>query len=233
MAQHLDLEEQEQLDQIKHFWKQYGNLITWTLIVVLGAFAAWNGYQYWQRTQAAKSAALYEELDRAAKSGDLPKLERAFADIKEKFGSTDYAQQAGLLVAKVFFETGKPDPAKGALSWVAEKSGNVAYRSVAKLRLAAVLAGDKAYDDALKQLSGEFPKEFDGLVADRKGDLLALQGKSAEARAAYQQAYAALPTDVDYRRLVEFKLSSLGGEALAVQGPSLTTGAGSAPATTQ
>jgi hypothetical protein len=29
MAKHLDLEEQEQLDQLKHFWKQYGNLITW------------------------------------------------------------------------------------------------------------------------------------------------------------------------------------------------------------
>jgi predicted negative regulator of RcsB-dependent stress response len=233
MAQHLDLEEQEQLDQLKHFWKQYGNLITWTLIVVLGAFASWNGYQYWQRNQAARSAALYEELDRAAKAGDLPKLERAFADIKEKFGGTDYAQQAGLLVAKVFFENGKADAAKEALVWVADKSGSLAYRSVAKLRLAAVLAGDKAYDDALKQLSGEFPKEFDGLVADRKGDVLALQGKSAQARTAYQQAYAALPIDVDYRRLVEFKLSSLGGETLPVQGAVQATGAGSGPASTQ
>jgi len=50
MAQHLDLEEQEQLDELKHFWKQYGNLITWALIAVLSAFAAWNGYQYWQRS---------------------------------------------------------------------------------------------------------------------------------------------------------------------------------------
>jgi hypothetical protein len=35
MAKHLDLEEQEQLDQLKHFWNQYGNLITWVLIAVL------------------------------------------------------------------------------------------------------------------------------------------------------------------------------------------------------
>jgi predicted negative regulator of RcsB-dependent stress response len=53
MAKHLDLEEQEQLDDLKHFWKSYGNLITWTLIVAFGAYAAWNGWQYWQRTQAA------------------------------------------------------------------------------------------------------------------------------------------------------------------------------------
>lgn len=230
MAQHLDLEEQEQLDQIKHFWKQYGNLITWTLILVLGAFAAWNGYQYWQRNQAAKSAALYEELDRAAKAGDLTKLERAFADIKDKFGQTDYAQQAGLLAAKVFVENGKSDSAKAALNWVADKSDSAAYRSVAKLRLAAVLAEDKAYEEALKLLSSEFPKEFDGLVADRKGDLLALQGKSAQAKAAYLQAYETLPVDVDYRRLVEFKLSALGGDPLAAQ---RAVGAGSAPVANQ
>ncbi len=66
MAKQLDLEEQEQLDQIKHFWKQYGNLITWVLIAALGAYAGWNGYQYWQRSQAAQASALYDELERLA-----------------------------------------------------------------------------------------------------------------------------------------------------------------------
>lgn len=210
MAQHLDLEEQEQLDQLKHFWKQYGNLITWALILVLGAFASWNGYQYWQRNQAAKSAALYDEIERAAKAVDLAKLERAFGDIKDKFGSTEYAQQAGLLSAKVFFENNKADLAKAALTWVVEKSNNTGYQSIAKLRLSAVLAEAKAYDDALKQLSGSFPQEFDGLVADRKGDLLALQGKTVEAKVEYSKAYNALSSAIDYRRLVEFKLNALG-----------------------
>ena len=210
MAQHLDLEEQEQLDQIKHFWNQYGNLITWALILVLGAFAAWNGYQYWERNQSAKSAALYDEVNRAAQATDLPKLERAFGDIKDKFGGTDYAQQAGLLAAKVLADHGKADAAKAALAWVAEKSDNLGYQTVAKLRLAALLADAKSYDDALKQLSGTFPKQFEGLVADRKGDVLALQGKSADAKAEYVKAYAALPVGTDYRRLVEFKLNALG-----------------------
>jgi predicted negative regulator of RcsB-dependent stress response len=53
MASHLDLEEQEQLDQIKHFWAKFGNLITWVLLIVLTAYAGWNGWQYWQRDQAA------------------------------------------------------------------------------------------------------------------------------------------------------------------------------------
>jgi predicted negative regulator of RcsB-dependent stress response len=210
MAQHLDLEEQEQLDQLKHFWKQFGNLITWALILVMGSFAAWNGYQYWQRNQAMKSAQLYDEVDRAAKAKDLPKLERAFGDIKDKFGGTEYAQQAGLLASKVFFENDKVDVAKAALTWVAERSGNAGYQAIAKLRLAAILADNKAYDEALKLISGDVPKEFDGLVADRKGDILALQGKSTEAKTEYSKAYAALPASVDYRHLVEFKLNALG-----------------------
>ena len=42
MATQLNLEEQEQLDELKHFWKQWGNLITWVAIAVLGTYAAWN-----------------------------------------------------------------------------------------------------------------------------------------------------------------------------------------------
>ena len=37
MATQLDLQEQEQLDALKAFWKQYGNLITWLLILLVGA----------------------------------------------------------------------------------------------------------------------------------------------------------------------------------------------------
>ena len=80
MASHLDLEEQEQLAELKHFWKTYGNLISWVLIVVLGSYAAWNGWQYWQRNQAAKASALYEEVEKAVIAQDLTRIERSVAD---------------------------------------------------------------------------------------------------------------------------------------------------------
>lgn len=79
MAKHLNLEEQEQLDQLKNFWVRYGNLVTWVLIAVFGSVAAWNGWNYWQRTQATKAAALFQELDRAAQSNDAERIERALA----------------------------------------------------------------------------------------------------------------------------------------------------------
>jgi len=210
MATHLDLEEQEQLDQIKHFWKQYGNLISWLLIVVLGGFAAWNFYQYWNRQQAAQASAMFDEVERAAQAGDPAKIERAFTDMKDKFGGTTYAQQAGLLAGKALFDKGNVDGAKTALTWVADKASDEGYQALARLRLASVLVEAKAYDDAMKQLSASFPTEYTALVADRKGDVLALQGKKAESIAEYQKAYKGFEERTDYRRLVEIKLNALG-----------------------
>ncbi len=210
MAKHLDLEEQEQLDDLKHFWRQYGNLITWALIAVFGTIAAWNGWHYWQRTQAAQAATMYDEVERAAQAGDAERVERAFADMKDRFARTTYAQQAGMLAAKVLIEKGNTDAARAALAWVADKSSDEGYQAVARLRLAGVLVQAKAYDDALKQLAGDFPLSFQPLVADRRGDVYILQGKKAEARAEYVKAYKNSDERAEYRRLVEVKLSALG-----------------------
>jgi predicted negative regulator of RcsB-dependent stress response len=212
MANHLDLDEQEQLDQFKHFWKQYGNLITWVLIVVLGAFAAWNAYEYWQRSQATQAAAMFDEVERSIATGDVAKVERALSDMNAKFGSSSYAQQAGLLAAKTFYEKGNLDASKKALATVAEKASDVGYQAIAKLRLSSALIESKNYDDALKQVSGTFPKEFQPMAADRRGDVLALQDKPAEAKAEYVKAYKGFDERSGYRRLVEVKLNALGGD---------------------
>ncbi|SFC40951.1 Putative negative regulator of RcsB-dependent stress response [Polaromonas sp. OV174] len=210
MAKHLDLEEQEQLDELKHFWKQYGNAITWALIVVLGAFAAWNGYHYWQRNQASQASVMYDEIERAVQSGDTARIDRSLADMKDRFGSTTYAQQAGLLAAKAYYDKGNVDASRAALNWVADKSSDEGYQAIAKLRLAGLLLEKKAYDEALQQLAGPFPKDFVALAEDRRGDVLMAQGKKAEAKAEYEKAYKGLDERAEYRRLVEVKLNALG-----------------------
>ena len=217
MAKHLDLEQQEQLDEIKHFWKQYGNLITWALVVVLGAFAAWNGYQYWQRSQAAQAAVMFEEIERAVQSGDIARIDRTLIDMKERFASTAYAQQAGLLAAKTYYDKNNVEAARTTLVWVAEKSSDPGYQAIAKLRLAGILLEQKSYDTALQQLAGTFPKAFEGLASDRRGDILMVQGKKAEAKAEYEKAWKALDERAEYRRMVEVKLNALGVDPTAGQ----------------
>lgn len=210
MANQLDLEEQEQLDQIKHFWRQYGNAITWVLIVVMGAFASWNGYRYWQRSQAQQAAALFDEMDRAVMAADAARMERVFSDMKDKFASTVYAQQSGLLVARQYVNLGKSDAAKAALSWVAEQSSDAGYQALARLRLAGISIESKNFDEAMKLLSMSYPASFEALVADRKGDVFVLQGDKVKAIAEYEKAHRRFEPGTEYRRLVEVKLNALG-----------------------
>ncbi len=210
MANQLDLEEQEQLDQLKHFWAQYGNAISWLLIAVFGVFAAWNGYQMWQRSQATQAAALFDELERVVKGADSAKTQRALDDMKERFASTTYAMQAGLLVAKSQQEAGAGDAARATLGWVAGQSTDSALADIAKLRLSALLIESRAYDEALLALEGVQSPEFEALRADRRGDIYALQGKRDLAKQEYQSAYRAMDERTDYRRLVDIKLAALG-----------------------
>jgi predicted negative regulator of RcsB-dependent stress response len=210
MAKALDLDEQEQLDQIKHFWRTWGNLISWILIAVLGSYAAWNGYQYWERSQATKAAALFDEVERAVGSGDLARVERSLADMKDKFGRTQFAQQSALLAAKTLQAQGKVDAARDALGWVVNGATDTGYRDIARLRLAALQLDNKAYDDALKLLGSDFTPEMSGLAADLRGDVLQAKGQSAEAVSAYQQAWKKLADTPDYRLLVKAKLNALG-----------------------
>ncbi len=212
MASHLDLEEQEQLASLKHFWNKYGNLISGVLIVVFGSIAAYNGWNWWQNQQAAKASALHGELERVVQSGDPVRVQRVLQDLRDQFGGTTYAQQGSLIAARALLDAGKPEEAKAALRWVIDKAADDGYQAVARLRLAGLLGDARQFDEALKLLDAKMPAAFAGLAADRRGDLLQLQGKKPEALDAYQKAWQALEPRADLRRLVEVKIAALGGE---------------------
>jgi len=215
MATQLDLQEQEQLDALKAFWKTYGNLVTWLLILALAAVAGWNGWNWWQRDQAVKAGAMFDELERAAVAGDADRTGRIFGDLKERFPRTAFTQQGGLAAAKVQFDKGQVDAAMGTLTWLAENASEDEIRTIARLRLAGLLSDGKKYDEALKQIDAAKAAGFEALAQDRRGDVLSAMGKPAEARAAYQAAWAAMEEKVEYRRLVEAKLTALGAPPAA------------------
>jgi predicted negative regulator of RcsB-dependent stress response len=212
MASHLDLEEQEQLDELKHFWKRWGDLITWVLIIVLGGYAAWMGWQSYQGKQAAQAAALYDTVERAALNNDVALLDRSVTDIKDKFAATTYAQQAALLAARVYNDKDRKADAKAQLTWVIDKADDEGYQVLARLRLASMLVEDKAYDEARKQLTVKAPEAFAPLLADRLGDLAMLQAQPADAIQHYKNAWKGFEPNAEYRRLVAVKLAALGAD---------------------
>ncbi|MHA6821898.1 YfgM family protein [Ralstonia pseudosolanacearum] len=207
-----DLEEQEQLESLKHWWRDNGNVVTWIVIVVLLALAGWFGWKNWQRKQAGEASVLYEQVQKAVDAKDAEKIKRAAADMEDKFGRTAYAQMGALSAAKALYEANDAAGAKAQLQWTIDHAGDDEYKAVAKLRLAGLLLDEKAYDQGLALVSGDVAPAFAALYADRRGDLLVAQNKKDEARTAYKLALEKFgQADASARQIVQFKLDALGG----------------------
>ncbi|MFA8329477.1 YfgM family protein [Burkholderia ubonensis] len=204
-------DEQESIESLKAWWARWGNLTTWIVLAALVVAAGFNGWNFWQRRQAAQASGLYEQVQKAAASNDKATMARAAADMEDKYGGTPYAQMTALAAAKVLYAAGDAAGAKAQLQWAVDHAKDDEYKQIAKLRLASLLLDEKAYDAGLALLSGTPIDAFKGLVADRRGDLLAAQGKAGDARAAYKLALDSLPKeDMSARQLVQFKLDALG-----------------------
>jgi predicted negative regulator of RcsB-dependent stress response len=206
-----DHDEQEQLAALKAWWNQYGNLVTWLLIIALSVYAGWTGWNYYQRNQANQASQLYDELQKAVAAKDQVKVQRAAVDMQEKFGRTAYAQMGALAAAKAAFDAGDLKTAKAQLQWAIDNGRDDEYKTVAKVRLAGILLDEKAFDEGLQLLSGDFPAAFAGIVAERKGDILLAQEKVDEARAAYQAALDKTDQRNPGRQLIQLKLDAIGG----------------------
>jgi len=204
-----DLEEQEQLAELKAWWKEHGGTVILGATLALAAFGAWNGWMWYQRSQAAQAAVLYDALQKAARANDLKAIRDTAGAILENFPRTAYAPLAALVSAKVQFQAGDPKTACAQLEWVVEHANNDQIRSIATLRLASVLLDDKEPDAALKVLEAKPHPGFEALYAMQRGDILASQKRRAEARAAYQAALEkAQPGAV--RETLRLKLDALG-----------------------
>ncbi|MBS7405404.1 MAG: tetratricopeptide repeat protein [Oxalobacter sp.] len=205
-----DLEEQEQLESIKAWWKKHGNWITWVLIIALGCYAAYAYWGYYQRKQAAQASQLYYEMQNAVMADDNERALRVAKDTQEKFGSTAYAPMVTLVAAKMAYEDNNTDVAKEQLKWVVDNAKQDGYKAIARIRLAGILLDEKAYDEGLSLLSANFPTAFASLVEDRKGDFYVAQNRLDEARTAYRTALDKADQNDPGRQLIQLKLEDLG-----------------------
>jgi len=205
-----DLEEQEQLAELKAWWKQYGKLVMLVVAAFLLSLSAFQGWRYYRNNQAQAAAALYSQLEQADQSGDGKKVRAIAAQIVNQYGSTAYAVLGSLVAARHAFAGGDLVEAKARLQWVAENSREDEIRDLARLRLAAVLLDEKKYAEALELIAKKPVDSMVGSYADLKGDILAAQGKVAEARSAYQLALDTSDANSPYRATLQLKLDSLG-----------------------
>ncbi len=214
-----DLEEQEQLDELKTWWTMYGNLVTGILVAVALAVAGWQGWNWWQRQQAAQASAVFSALQTATAQRDAKRARAQAGELIDKYSVTSYAGMGALLAARVQVDAGDMKNARVQLAWAAENANDPGLRDLARLRLAAVMLDEKAYDEAMKQLAAEPGAAFAPRFAELRGDIFAAQGKSVEARNAYDLAltrFDALAKDDEtrqrggYKEVIQTKRDSLG-----------------------
>jgi predicted negative regulator of RcsB-dependent stress response len=204
-----DLEEQEQLDEFKAWWKKNGSMVTNLALAVIVAYSAWQGYGYFQNKKAVEASAIYQALV-TTEPTKTAEIKAQSAKLMEDFSGTPYAGRAAVFAAKTNFVANDSKSAKAQLEWANKNAKENAVKAIASLQLAGILFEEKNYDEAQKVLTAITDKGYEGLKASMQGDVLLAQGKQAEAKKAYQAALEGLDAQGKMHQYTQQKLESLG-----------------------
>ncbi|QDD00432.1 YfgM family protein [Candidatus Methylopumilus planktonicus] len=205
----LDLEEQEQVDELKALWKKYGNYITRAVIAFLVLYGLYQGWGYYQTKQSLGASEAYQSivvLDEKNTKEIMQKSQKLMDD----FGGTPYAGRAAILFAKASYLEGLKDKAKEKLEWASNHAKESATESIALIQLGQILVEEKKYEDALKKVNDVDNEGYLGLSNDLKGDILNAMGKKDDAKKAYQEALKRFGPKDPYAKFTQEKLESLG-----------------------
>lgn len=214
----VHLSEEEQLEVMKRWWKDYGRTV---VIAVLVAVIGYFGYTTWQdqkRQTAEKASMIYEELlklvtvepGKVIADADKATVTHLAGQLKEINSKSMYAHSAAFFLAKLAVEDNKLDAAASELKWVLSAKPDAATAQLARLRLARVLTAQKAYDEALAQLTPEPAAAFVADYAEARGDILKLKGDLDAARTSFEKALASIdPQQQERYMLLQMKVDDL------------------------
>lgn len=205
-------DEQEELEKLKAWWKNYGNSLIFG--VLLGA-AVLVGFRYWTQSKEQRlqdASVLYNQLVLEVRSKKTDDARKAGESLINDYSATPYAGMAGLLLARLDFDAGDTKAARAHLQWVLDHAKDPAAVNAARLRLARLLVGSGDKDAALALLNAKDQAGFEGEYEELRGDIYAALGKRDEARAAYSEALKHLPPDSPYIPVLNMKLDDLGPE---------------------
>ncbi len=214
----LDLEEQENLANLKSFWARYGNYIIGVITVALLVYSGMSAWKWYQRDQAADAGKLYETLINSISKNEKDKTYLAAEDLQKKYGGTSYAAMGSLVAAKVAMDSNDASKAQSYLKWTANQASDDSFRALAQLRLLGILI-DQGTEASLKEadqlLKEKAVKGFEPLWIERRGDWYLVQTKIPEARTEYLKAMKAMQSDKafpeDARGLLKVTIDAVGG----------------------
>jgi len=225
-----DLQEQEQIDDLKAWWDRWGGTVSTGVVLAAVVVAGVQGWRWYNGKRAEEAGAMYQAVSAAIRKNDAPRSRDAIAQLEDKFAGTGYAPRAALLYARMLYDAGDKAGAKLQLQWAIDHAEEDEIKAIARYRLAQAQIDERAFDQALATLDAKHPDAFEGLYADLRGDALAAAGRTAEARSAYQVATAKLDSKSQYQQYVRVKLDALGGAPADTLAPPAKGEAKAAPA---
>ena len=205
----LDLEEQEQVDELKALWKKYGSYVTKGAIAFFVIYGLFQGWSYYQNKQSLSASELYQSItvmDEKNTKEIMQKTQKLIDD----YSGTPYAGRAAILFAKASYAEGSKEKAKEKLEWASSHAKESATESIALIQLGQILLEDKKYDEALNKANNVDNEGYLGLSNDLKGDILNAIGKKEEAKKAYLEALKRFGPKDPYARFTQEKLEALG-----------------------
>jgi predicted negative regulator of RcsB-dependent stress response len=201
--------EEEQVERLKAWLKENGLSIVLGIVIGVGGIAGYNYWRHVQETTAAEASDHYALMLEALEADADGALQEQANILLADFGSTDYALLAQLALARMHVENADFAAAAAALQQIIGSAGQQPLAYIARTRLAAVQLQSEQYDQAMATLAVEFPDQYSAVVDELRGDALALQGKTAEAIAAYRKAQNGQPQPANPDFLRQ-KLNDLG-----------------------
>jgi predicted negative regulator of RcsB-dependent stress response len=205
----LDLEEQEQVDELKAYWKKYGNYITKGAIAFFVLYGLFQGWGYYQTKQSLGASELYQSIVVLDEKNTKEIIQKS-QNLIDSFSGTPYAGRAAILFAKASYLEGAKDKAKEKLEWASTHAKESGTESIALIQLGQILVEEKKYDEALKKANDVDNEGYLGLANDLKGDILNAMGKKDEAKKAYLEALKRFGPKDPYARFTQEKLETLG-----------------------
>lgn len=207
MAAHL--EEQQELDNFKYFWKSTGR---WLFALLMAAALGYLGYTMYKSHKASQSQEAAEVLakivDKMQAKASQAEVNADLTNLQQNYSDSIAAAQATLMAAATEYDARRYDVAEGHLNWVLQNQKAPLVQALAAQRLGIVLLQQKKYDAAIAALNTKVEADFEPLLLEAKGDVYAAQNKTKEAAQSYQQALEKLPKDAIERELLQMKLDS-------------------------
>lgn len=208
---HLDLHEQEQVDKLKYFWRDWGKYIVGGIAVLVIGYAANSGYSYYQQSKAKDAVVVYNDL-----TSQVTQLndKEVYADADKliaQYSAAEYAPMGALIAAKYAFDKKDYTNAEKYLSWAKDNSKDKSLSSLAVLRLASVYVDQQKFDKARELLKTKHDLAFDGLFYEARGDTYIAMGDLNKARDAYKEGLQKAANDPTTQQSIQMKLSVIGG----------------------